>query len=129
MSLVLIPCQLSRCSPPPLSSQLCQLRFQTKQGAIDFAERNGKESLSPPPLTLALITLSGWKYEVNGPVPADVREPGWRGYKHNFLPHAVANLPKPQKQKWFHASGSGASHFVMPLKYHGDGIVSQHGGD
>jgi hypothetical protein len=103
------------------------LYFNSQQGAIDFATRNGTSS-SPSSSSHTSSPL-GWKYEVHRHADADVREPGWRGYKHNFLPKAVANLPKKAKKEWFSVSKYGSSHFVMPLKYHGDGIVSQHGGE
>lgn len=89
------------------------LKFDTKEEAIEYAERYG------------------WKYEITAPVSHTIREPGWREYGHNFLPQSVRNVLDEEgpKTQYFKNSNYGASHFSMPLKYHGDGEVTQHGGE
>mmetsp|Transcript_19599 Transcript_19599/g.40935 ORF Transcript_19599/g.40935 Transcript_19599/m.40935 type:complete len:348 (+) Transcript_19599:17-1060(+) len=50
-------------------------------------------------------------------------------YGENFLPKAVKHHLKTNKMSsdFFQRDLSGASHYFRPLKYHGDGIVRQHG--
>lgn len=55
--------------------------------------------------------------------------PGTYKYAHNFLStRTKLQLNKEgQKTKIFEAPGFGDSQWFMPLKYHGDGEVVQHG--
>ena len=50
-------------------------------------------------------------------------------YAENFLPKAVKHHLATEKMgaDFFARDHSGASHYFRPLKYHGDGIVRQHG--
>ena len=50
-------------------------------------------------------------------------------YQDNFLPQAVAKLVKREGSHCDHwkRSEAGSSHYFRPLKYHGDGVVRQHG--
>ena len=50
-------------------------------------------------------------------------------YGENFLPKAVKHHLKTEKMNadYYARDESGASHYFRPLKYHGDGIVRQHG--
>jgi len=50
-------------------------------------------------------------------------------YGENFLPKAVKHHLGEEKMNadYFARNKSGASHYFRPLKYHGDGIVRQHG--
>jgi hypothetical protein len=88
-----------------------KLNFDTKDEAIAFAKRNG------------------WKFEVLGDTSKATVEPGTYLYKHNFLDKKTAAYVKRDghKTKIFELPGFGKSNFFMPLKYHGDGEVAQHG--
>jgi NADH dehydrogenase (ubiquinone) Fe-S protein 4 len=87
------------------------LYFDTREEAIQHAERNG------------------WKYEVKGEVSDDVMELGWRAYEHNFLSQRVRKIIASESKKPTHFQNPhyGKSGWFMPLKYHGDGEVVQHG--
>lgn len=87
------------------------LYFDSREEAIQHAERNG------------------WKYEVTGEVSDDVMEPGWRAYEHNFLNQRVRKILISEGKKPVHFNNPhyGESGWFMPLKYHGDGEVIQHG--
>ena len=70
----------------------------------------------------------GWKYIVKEPIKRQVRDDGAQ-YQDNFLPQAIAaRVAKERTQcdQW-KRSASGASHYFRPLKYHGKGVVPQHG--
>mmetsp|Transcript_43898 Transcript_43898/g.106449 ORF Transcript_43898/g.106449 Transcript_43898/m.106449 type:complete len:273 (+) Transcript_43898:212-1030(+) len=90
------------CDPP--------LYFKNAEEAVYFAEKRG------------------WKYLVKEPVVRKLRDDGTQ-YQDNFLPQAVANLVKREGghcDHWKRAE-AGSSHYFRPLKYHGDGVVRQHG--
>jgi len=96
-------------SADPMSN--VRLRFNTREHAVEFATKNG------------------WKYEVTAEahdivVPLDAFQ-----YKDNFLdPKVMLKLKKEGKKcQEFAVPGFGKSNFFMPLKYHGDGPVAQHG--
>lgn len=70
----------------------------------------------------------GWKYIVSEPVIRKLRDDDAQ-YQDNFLPQAVANKVKEegkQCNQW-ERKAAGCSHYFRPLKYHGDGVVRQHG--
>ncbi|OQR90878.1 NADH dehydrogenase, ubiquinone iron-sulfur protein 4 [Thraustotheca clavata] len=89
------------------------LKFNTKEEALEFAQRQG------------------WSTEVM-PVAEKEDFDGKIAYSHNFLPLDVENKLKKYGKKaaphFKHAKG-GHSHWVKTLKYHGNGEVVQHGGD
>lgn len=87
------------------------LYFDTKEEAIQHAERNG------------------WKYDVMPEASDDVKELGWRAYEHNFLSQRVRSILISESKKPVHFKNPhyGKSGWFMPLKYHGDGEVTQHG--
>jgi len=70
----------------------------------------------------------GWVYEIEEPI---VRQPRTDGtlYQDNFLPQNVAKLVKRDGAKCDHwkRDESMKSHYFRPLKFHGDGVVPQHG--
>eukprot|EP00633_Aureoumbra_lagunensis_P000387 CAMPEP_0197297854 /NCGR_PEP_ID=MMETSP0890-20130614/42155_1 /TAXON_ID=44058 ORGANISM="Aureoumbra lagunensis, Strain CCMP1510" /NCGR_SAMPLE_ID=MMETSP0890 /ASSEMBLY_ACC=CAM_ASM_000533 /LENGTH=224 /DNA_ID=CAMNT_0042775241 /DNA_START=127 /DNA_END=801 /DNA_ORIENTATION=- len=86
------------------------MRFDTKEQAIAFAEKNG------------------WKYTLKEPVRRKDFA-GYSTYSDNFLPPGHANEIKAygQKTKIFKHPTANQSHYFRPLKYHGDGQARQHG--
>mmetsp|Transcript_2303 Transcript_2303/g.1641 ORF Transcript_2303/g.1641 Transcript_2303/m.1641 type:complete len:224 (+) Transcript_2303:73-744(+) len=88
-----------------------KLTFDTEQDAVAFAERNG------------------WKYEVMAPSSEYTVKPGTYLYKYNFLDKRTLAVLKRfgHKNDVFDLPTFGESHWFMPLKYHGDGEVVQHG--
>lgn len=71
----------------------------------------------------------GWQYVVHQPMYRYMRRDDAQ-YQDNFLPIAVANRVKREGKsckQWERATAC-TSHYFRPLKYHGDGIVPQHGG-
>jgi hypothetical protein len=91
-----------QCAPP--------LTFETAEEAVYFAKKRG------------------WQFVVKRPIMRFERRDDAQ-YQDNFLPQAVA--AKIQKEgtscDWWHRTKSGTSHYFRPLKYHGDGVVRQHG--
>jgi NADH dehydrogenase (ubiquinone) Fe-S protein 4 len=87
-----------------------RLYFDSSEDAMRFAEKQG------------------WKFEV---MPEYAPEDKWGEvqYAHNFLPVSTENALKRQglNNKIFENPGLGKSNWFMPLKYHGDGVVQQHG--
>ena len=90
---------------------------------------------SEPPLTFenALDAVyfakkRGWKYVVAEPIKRQVRQDGAQ-YQDNFLPQAVAAKVKKERRQCDHwkRTAAGSSHYFRPLKYHGEGVVPQHG--
>ena len=88
-----------------------KLHFDTKEEAVRFADRNG------------------WTYEFQQKNDITVKPAGFKSYKENFLPtRTVLQLEKEgMKNKIFENPGYGKSNWFMPLTYHGDGEVVQHG--
>jgi len=89
------------------------LYFDTREDAISFAKRNG------------------WNYEVDSPTKTpNWNELGNNKYAFNFLPNKVLEMmaddPSAARRQ-FATPSYGASHFFMPLNYHGSGIVEQFG--
>lgn len=96
-------------SADPMSS--LKLTFDTREEAMAFAERNG------------------WTYEVRKATSKSVRPQGYNLYSHNFLDKRTIEVLKREGHKCtvFDNPGYGESQFFMPLKYHGNGEVAQHG--
>lgn len=87
--------------------------FDTKEEAQHFAEKHG------------------WEMEVEEPAPVGDFS-GKISYSHNFLPLDVENMLKREgtkaKVQFRHPTGR-RSNWVKTLKYHGNGVVAQHGGE
>ena len=86
------------------------MMFDTLESAIQFAE------------------TQGWKYEVSE-TPEKVYKNGTKKYAFNFLPEAVEkDLSRNGKDCiQFDQPGFGNSNWFMPLTFHGDKEVDQHG--
>lgn len=87
-----------------------QLKFDNAKEAVYFAKKRG------------------WKYEVERPILRIMRTDN-AAYQDNFLPQDVAFKVRKDNTKCdhWHRSAAGTSHYFRPLKYHGDGLVDQHG--
>jgi ETC complex I subunit conserved region len=86
------------------------LYFGNAQDAVYFAQKRG------------------WKYLVKEPIIRTLRNDDAQ-YQDNFLPQAIASQVKKdgiQCDHWKRAE-AGCSHYFRPLKYHGNGVVRQHG--
>ena len=83
---------------------------ETKEQAIAFCEKRA------------------WSFEV-GEERKTAKRYGFNGYDENFLPKTVKSLIKEQKMgmTFFERDAAGTSNYFRPLKYHGDGVVPQHG--
>ena len=88
-------------------------KFDTKEEAERFAKKQG------------------WKLEIAEPAPVGDFK-GKISYSYNFLPEHVETLIKQKGKKsavqFKHPTGR-RSNWVKTLKYHGDGVVAQHGGE
>jgi hypothetical protein len=95
---------------PMANNMRLQMTFPTAADAKYFAEKRG------------------WKFLIEPPIIRKGRDDDAQ-YQDVFLPQAVASKLKLEGKKcdWWNRSASGASHYFRPLKYHGDGIVRQHG--
>jgi len=95
----------------PMASNIqTQLTFQNASNAVYFAKKRG------------------WNYVVDHPIYREYRDDEAQ-YQDNFLPQSVTtdlHREKTQCKQWSRTK-SGASHYFRPLKYHGDGVVPQHG--
>ncbi|RLN38130.1 hypothetical protein BBJ28_00009957 [Nothophytophthora sp. Chile5] len=73
----------------------------------------------------------GWVLDVAEPAPKGDFA-GKISYAYNFLPEDIGNLIKRKGKKscvqFKHPTGR-RSNWVKTLKYHGDGVVAQHGGE
>ncbi|GAB9465406.1 Nadh dehydrogenase [Globisporangium polare] len=89
------------------------LKFDKKEDAVHFAEKQG------------------WVVEEEEPALVGKFD-GQLAYSHNFLPLHVENLIKREGKKahvqFKHPTGR-RSNWVKTLKYHGNGVVPQHGGE
>lgn len=93
-----------------------ELRFESKDQAIAYAEKHG------------------WAYTLPAEINRGViykKEYGRNKYSHNFLPASVeADLAANKlKTKVYARPTKDKSHYFRPLKFHGDGEVPQHGKD
>lgn len=88
---------------PPLS-------FQNAAEAVYFAKKRG------------------WNYTVKQPILRTIRDDDAQ-YQDNFLPQDVAKQVQLEGTgcKHWERTQAGTSHYFRPLKYHGDGLVPQHG--
>lgn len=70
----------------------------------------------------------GWNYVVKKPITRPLRSDDAQ-YQDNFLPQAIAKKVQMEGTTCDHwkRSSAGTSHYFRPLKYHGDGTVTQHG--
>ncbi|KAG6603002.1 nadh dehydrogenase [Phytophthora cinnamomi] len=88
-------------------------KFDTQEAAERFAKKQG------------------WELEVAEPAPVGDYY-GKISYAHNFLPENVETLIKQKGKKsavqFKHPTGR-RSNWVKTLKYHGNGVVAQHGGE
>lgn len=86
------------------------LYFRNAQEAVYFAQKRG------------------WKYLVKEPVIRQLRDDDAQ-YQDNFLPQSIAGQVKKEGVQCDHwqRSEAGSSHYFRPLKYHGNGVVRQHG--
>lgn len=95
----------------PMSSNMeLQMAFENAQDAVYFAKKRG------------------WKFVVEEPILRYGRSDDAQ-YQDNFLPQAVAGQIRRERTKCdhWHRPKAGASHYMRPLKYHGDGTVTQYG--
>lgn len=86
------------------------ITFENAQEAVYFAKKRG------------------WRYVVKQPILRHFRRDDAQ-YQDNFLPQAVLNQVQRQGvacTEWRRDS-AGTSHYFRPLKYHGNGVVPQHG--
>merc|ERR1712071_381972 len=92
------------------STNNMQMKFKSAKEAVYFAKKRG------------------WKYDVEKPIMRMMRSDR-ASYQDNFLPQDIAYKVSNEKTKCDHWSrdAAGASHYFRPLKYHGDGLVPQHG--
>mmetsp|Transcript_40526 Transcript_40526/g.66455 ORF Transcript_40526/g.66455 Transcript_40526/m.66455 type:complete len:286 (+) Transcript_40526:1-858(+) len=97
---------------PLASNMLLQMSFDTAEDAKYFAEKRG------------------WKFLIESPIIRKGRDDGAQ-YQDVFLPQNVTGMMKREGHKCAHwyRTAAGASHYDRPLKYHGDGVVRQHGAD
>ncbi|KAG1709042.1 hypothetical protein DVH05_022671 [Phytophthora capsici] len=88
-------------------------KFDTQEEAERFAKKQG------------------WELEVSEPAPVGDYY-GKISYSHNFLPEHIETLIKQKGKKsavqFKHPTGR-RSNWVKTLKYHGNGVVAQHGGE
>jgi NADH dehydrogenase (ubiquinone) Fe-S protein 4 len=96
----------------PMASNIqLQMSFRNAKEAVYFCQKRG------------------WNYIVEEPI---LRAPGGamsNQYQDNFLPKKIAAKVKAERtqcSQWERPKAC-ASHYMRPLKYHGDGEVSQHG--
>jgi len=75
-----------------------------------------------------LAKKRGWNYVVQEPTRRPVPMNGTQ-YQDNFLPRTTtAQMKKDRKQcDLWKRSAAGTSHYFRPLRYHGEGVVPQHG--
>eukprot|EP00581_Thalassiosira_minuscula_P013919 CAMPEP_0183713410 /NCGR_PEP_ID=MMETSP0737-20130205/8255_1 /TAXON_ID=385413 /ORGANISM="Thalassiosira miniscula, Strain CCMP1093" /LENGTH=280 /DNA_ID=CAMNT_0025942181 /DNA_START=31 /DNA_END=873 /DNA_ORIENTATION=+ len=98
-------------SADPLAANMrLQMSFDTAADAKYFCEKRG------------------WKFLIESPIIRKGRDDDAQ-YQDVFLPQSVAGKVKREGKKcdqWYRDE-AGASHYMRPLKFHGDGIVRQHG--
>lgn len=70
----------------------------------------------------------GWRYLVKEPIMRKVRDDD-RQYQDNFLPQDVAAkiIKEGAQCDHWQRDEAGTSHYFRPLRYHGNGVVRQHG--
>jgi len=97
-------------SDPMANNMQLQMYFENASAAVYFAKKRG------------------WKYVVEEPRMRKGRDDNAQ-YQDNFLPQDIALKVRQQKKDCNHWSRekAGTSNYFRPLKYHGCGIVAQHG--
>lgn len=92
------------------ATMVFQMKFRNAKEAVYFAKKRG------------------WSYQVEKPIMRMARSDGAQ-YQDNFLPQAITYKVRKENTKCdhWHRPEAGASHYFRPLKYHGDGLVRQHG--
>lgn len=97
-------------SDPMANNMQLQMYFENASAAVYFAKKRG------------------WKFVVEEPRVRKGRDDNAQ-YQDNFLPQDIALKVRQQKKDCSHWSRekAGTSNYFRPLKYHGDGIVAQHG--
>merc|ERR1739844_49374 len=87
-----------------------QMGFRNASDAVYFAKKRG------------------WDFVVEEPIVRKGRSDDAQ-YQDNFLSQAIAKRTRIEKKNCDQGSrtASGTSHYFRPLKYHGDGLVQQHG--
>ncbi|KAL9188762.1 hypothetical protein ACHAXT_007140 [Thalassiosira profunda] len=95
---------------PMANNMRLQMSFDNAAEAKYFAEKRG------------------WKFIIEEPIVRRGRD-DMAQYQDVFLPQNVAGKVKREGHKCDHwyRDAAGASHYFRPLKYHGDGLVRQHG--
>jgi hypothetical protein len=93
-----------------LTTNSLQLRFPNATQAVKFAQENG------------------WNFIVEPPILRNYRTDNAE-YQDNFLPKSIVSDVKRRKTQCNHWERelAGSSHYMRPLKYHGDGEVAQYG--
>eukprot|EP00607_Mallomonas_marina_P010180 CAMPEP_0182421342 /NCGR_PEP_ID=MMETSP1167-20130531/6692_1 /TAXON_ID=2988 /ORGANISM="Mallomonas Sp, Strain CCMP3275" /LENGTH=180 /DNA_ID=CAMNT_0024598381 /DNA_START=264 /DNA_END=806 /DNA_ORIENTATION=- len=96
-------------SADPLSN--VKLNFDSSEEAVAYATKNG------------------WKYEVSASQEGRITKPGSVAYADNFLPKKTMKKVRKEgpKNVVFRNPKYGSSNFFMPLTYHGEREVDQHG--
>jgi len=97
-------------SDPMANNMRLQMDFDNAEDARYFAEKRG------------------WKYMIEAPIIRMGRDDDAR-YQDVFLPQNVTGMVQRNGHKCDHWQRplAGTSHYFRPLKYHGDGVVRQHG--
>ena len=75
------------------------------------------------------LYIPGWKFDVLAESPNRTMEMDHHNYSQNFLSKVDSLIiaRDGHKTTLFDAPGYGNSNWFQALKYHGDGIVEQHG--
>lgn len=97
-------------SDPMANNIRLQMGFKNAMDAVYFAKKRG------------------WEYVVDKPIIRKGRSDDAQ-YQDCFLSQAVASRVRREKKKcdqWYRDEAC-TSHYTRPLKYHGDGLVRQHG--
>lgn len=78
-----------------------------------------------------ICVLTGWEVEIEEPAEKGNFD-GQLAYSYNFLPQHIETMLKREGKKahvhFKHPTGR-RSNWVKTLKYHGNGVVAQHGGE
>jgi len=95
---------------PMSATQGLQMTFRNAKEAVYFAKKKG------------------YNYEVAEPIVRHRRSDDAQ-YQDNFLPQNITKQVARDGTKCYHwkRTKSMASHYFRPLKYHGDGTVTQYG--
>jgi len=113
--------ELSQCWDNPLMGWVSSADTMANSSRLQMAFRNASDAVY-------FAKKRGWKYVVEKPILRKGRADDAQ-YQDNFLPQAVAKKIRKEKKTCdhWHRPEAGTSHYFRPLKYHGDGLVVQHG--